>query len=183
MNATHHCHRYELAVDARDIDPPFMREDTLLDLYVCCQCSMYCVVSDLIPGVIPRQLVDEYSHVRLTRPPTEKTSTASVLIGWETLISIIEKRLWQDEQRILPVARVQFQQKVGWSQTAKQIFETLRFPMSIVPGTEEPGVCPPVIDPSISEGKQNRARLLRAWVEMSAWLTIYALSSIGPGSS
>lgn len=45
--------------------------------------------------------------------------------------------------------------------------------MSIVPGTEEPGVCPPVIDPSISEGKQNRARLLRAWVEMSAWLTIY----------
>ncbi|EED77376.1 predicted protein [Postia placenta Mad-698-R] len=93
------------------------------------------------------------------------------------MYSIIEKRLWQDEQRILPVARVQFQQKVGWSQTAKQIFETLRFPMSIVPGTEEPGVCPPVIDPSISEGKQNRARLLRAWVEMSAWLTIYQKNS------
>ncbi|KAF9812142.1 hypothetical protein IEO21_06375 [Rhodonia placenta] len=110
------------------------------------------MISDLVPGVIPRQLVDEYTHVRFTRPPTEKTSTASVLGNFHLMYSIIKKRLWQDEQRILPVARVRFQQKVGWSQTVKQIFETLRFPMSIVPGTEEPGVCPPIIDPSVSEG-------------------------------
>ncbi|EED80350.1 predicted protein [Postia placenta Mad-698-R] len=144
-NVTHHWHRYERAVDARDLNPPFMREDTLLDLYVCCQCSMYCLVSDIIPGVIPRQLVDEYTRDRLAHPPIERTPTASVLMGWETFISIIEKRLWQDEQRILPVKRARFQQKVGWSETVKQIFDVLGFPMSIVPETNALGTYKPQV--------------------------------------
>jgi ubiquitin carboxyl-terminal hydrolase 25/28 len=34
-------------------------EGKLLDLYVCCQCSFYCVASGVIPGVISRKYIDE----------------------------------------------------------------------------------------------------------------------------
>lgn len=32
---------------------------------------------------------------------------------------------------------------------------------------------PPDTEPSSPEGKRNRARLLRAWVEIGSWLTIF----------
>ena len=32
---------------------------------------------------------------------------------------------------------------------------------------------PPPIDPSTAEGRASRTALLRAWVEISAWLAVY----------
>jgi ubiquitin carboxyl-terminal hydrolase 25/28 len=51
---------------------------------------------------------------------------------------------------------------------SKHIFETLGF----VEKTIGKGLTLrlPVTDPSTSQGRQNRAKLLRAWVEISAWI-------------
>ena len=43
-------------------------EGKLLDLYVCCQCSFYCVASGIIPGVIPRKCIDELISGKRTNP-------------------------------------------------------------------------------------------------------------------
>ncbi|CDO68482.1 hypothetical protein BN946_scf184499.g7 [Trametes cinnabarina] len=178
-NITHHWHRYEKAVDAAKLNPPYTHGELLLDLYLCCQCSMYCLVSDVIPGVIPASLVDEFTRDKLSHPALDKTPKATVIAGWETILTIIDNRLWRDEKRSLPVGRARFRSKVGWSDVVRRVFETIGFPLEDLQQGEsstELALSPPPIDPSTPEGKASRAKLLRAWVEISAWLAIYQKS-------
>ena len=62
------------------------------------------------------------------------------------------------------------------------MFAALGFPLDNLPqsdkklkvkGAEELALQPPPIDPSTAEGRASRTKLLRAWVELSAWLAIY----------
>ena len=59
-------------------------EGKLLDLYVCCQCSFYCVVSGVIPGVIPRMYIDEVIRDKGRNPPLGKTGDQAVVSALET---------------------------------------------------------------------------------------------------
>ncbi|KAJ2964347.1 hypothetical protein NUW54_g14241 [Trametes sanguinea] len=175
----HHWHRYEKAVDAAKLNPPYTHGELLLDLYLCCQCSMYCLVSDVIPGVIPAALVDEFTRDKLSHPALDKTPRATVIAGWETILTIIDNRLWRDEKRSLPVGRARFRNKVGWSDVVRRVFETIGFPLEDLQQGEnstELALSPPPIDPSTPEGRASRTTLLRAWVEISAWLAIYQKS-------
>ncbi|KAH9884671.1 cysteine proteinase [Cubamyces lactineus] len=184
-NLTHHWHRYEKAVDATKLNPPYTRGELLLDLYLCCQCSLYCLVSDVIPGVIPTKLVDEFTRDKLSHPAIDKTPRATVVAGWETILTVIDNRLWRDEQRSLPVGRPKFRSKVGWSPPVQQVFKTIGFPLQDLQqgqNASELALQPPPIDPSTPEGKASRTLLLRAWVEVGAWLTVYEKSKESLGS-
>ncbi|KAI1792016.1 hypothetical protein LXA43DRAFT_862099, partial [Ganoderma leucocontextum] len=176
-NLTHHWHRYEKAVDATKLNPPYAHGDLLLDLYLCCQCSMYCLVSDVIPGVIPLPLVREFTVDKIGHPAIDKTPKATAVAGWETVLTIIDNRLWRDEKRSLPIARPRFHTKIGWNGHVERVFEALGFPLDNLSQSdgkaEELALQPPPIDPSTAEGKASRTKLLRAWVELSAWLAIY----------
>jgi ubiquitin carboxyl-terminal hydrolase 25/28 len=59
-------------------------EGKLLDLYVCCQCSFYCVASGVIPGVIPRKYIDEVIRDKRSNPPVGKTGDQAVVSALET---------------------------------------------------------------------------------------------------
>ena len=61
-------------------------EGDLLDLYVCCQCSLYCVVSDVIPGVIPQRTFEAFVKEKLDHPHLGKTAPASVAIALDTVL-------------------------------------------------------------------------------------------------
>ncbi|KAM5538398.1 hypothetical protein V8D89_008000 [Ganoderma adspersum] len=175
-NLTHHWHRYEKAVDATKLNPPYAHGELLLDLYLCCQCSMYCLVSDAIPGVIPLALVNDFTLDKIGHPAIDKTPKATAVAGWETVLTIIDNRLWRDEKRSLPIARPRFRAKVGWNDHVERVFAALGFPLDKLSqgdGKEEDALRPPPIDPSTAEGKASRTKLLRAWVELSAWLAIY----------
>ncbi|TBU41273.1 cysteine proteinase [Dichomitus squalens] len=176
-NMTHHWHRYEKAVDATKLNPPYVYGELLLDLYICCQCSMYCLVSDVIPGVIPAPLVKEFTLDKIGHPAIDKTPKATAVAAWETVLTIIDNRLWRDETRALPVGRPRFQTKIGWNGHVEQVFQVLGFPTDKLAqgdsNTQELTLQPPPIDPSTAEGKASRTKLLRAWVELSAWLAIY----------
>ncbi|KAM5538402.1 hypothetical protein V8D89_008004 [Ganoderma adspersum] len=90
--------------------------------------------------------------------------------------SIIDNRLWRDEKRSLPIARPRFRAKVGWNDHVERVFAALGFPLDKLSqgdGKEEDALQPPPIDASSAEGKASRTKLLRAWVELSAWLGIY----------
>ena len=87
VNVTHHWHRYEKAVDATKLNPPYSHGDLLLDLYLCCQCSTYCLVSDIIPGVIPLPLMDEFTREKLANPAPDKSPRATAVAAWETVLT------------------------------------------------------------------------------------------------
>lgn len=108
-------------------------EGKLLDLYMCCQCSFYCVASDLIPGVIPRKYLDAWIKDKKSNPPPGKTGEQAAVIALETIMlyvnlmfslekslricSALENILWKGEVRALKVnsASNTFQSKVGWN--------------------------------------------------------------------
>ncbi|KAI0095055.1 hypothetical protein BDY19DRAFT_916041 [Irpex rosettiformis] len=154
-------------------------EGDLLDLYVCCQCSVYCLVSQhVIPGVIPLRRVEEFVKDKSENPAVGKTSAIAVVSGWETIITILENRLWRGENRVLPVGRPKFQAKIGWSPTVSKVFESLDFTVQSLSGDSEQALHPPPIDPTTPGGKRSRAKLLRAWIEISAWLTLFPKNKI-----
>jgi ubiquitin carboxyl-terminal hydrolase 25/28 len=62
-------------------------EGRLLDLYVCCQCSFYCVASGVISGVIPRKSFDEFAKEKRSNPPPGKTGDQSVVTAFETIVT------------------------------------------------------------------------------------------------
>lgn len=65
---------------------PHEPDGDLLDLFVCCQCSFYCVVSDVIPGVIPHRTFEAFVREKLDNPHVGKTPTASVAIALDTFL-------------------------------------------------------------------------------------------------
>ena len=62
---------------------------------------------------------------------------------------------------------------------SRRVFEAIDYKVD-PPPPSSPGSPPgetmlvaPTIDPGTPEGRRSRAKLLRAWVEVSSWLTIY----------
>ena len=105
-------------------------EGDLLDLYVCCQCSLYCIVSEVIPGVIPVKYIEEFTRERWDNPAPDRNREESVVSGLETFLvcvqffmlcsilmgcSIVENKLWRGENRPITINRPVFQRKIGWT--------------------------------------------------------------------
>ena len=61
-------------------------EGRLLDLYVCCQCSFYCVASGVIPGVIPRRHLDELVRDKKGHPGVGKSAEDSIVLAFDTFL-------------------------------------------------------------------------------------------------
>lgn len=74
--------------DRMETDDPKKEDAALkLDLFACCQCQTNVYVSsDVIPGMIPTSLLNEFSGDKEAHPPLGKTREASVLIAWETIL-------------------------------------------------------------------------------------------------
>ncbi|KAG6907945.1 hypothetical protein DXG01_006803 [Tephrocybe rancida] len=151
-----------------EVDGSVEQEGRLLDLYICCQCSLYCVASGVIPGVIPRKCFDEFIRDKRNSPPLGKSGEIAVYEAIDTIIRIIENKLWKGENRLLRTDRPQFQFKLGWSSNVKRTLEVLGFTEEIF--ENQPALRPPPTDLASTVGRMNRRRLLRAWVEVSAWV-------------
>lgn len=61
-------------------------EGDLLDLYVCCQCSLYCIVSEVIPGAIPVKYIEEFTRERWDNPAPGRNREETVVSGLETFL-------------------------------------------------------------------------------------------------
>ncbi|KAF9486321.1 cysteine proteinase [Pholiota conissans] len=146
-------------------------EGKLFDLYICCQCSFYCVASGIIPGVIPRKHIEELIRDKKDNPPLGKTPEQAVILAVETFLIALENKLWKGNNRMIKVMSTGFQNKVGWNPNVKRIFELLGFIEESV--ERDCTLKPPVTDLSTPLGKQSRRKLLRAWLEFNAWLTDY----------
>ncbi|OCB86190.1 cysteine proteinase [Sanghuangporus baumii] len=157
-------------IDAREE----LETHNLLDLYVCCQCSFYVVVSDVIPGVIPIKTLDAFITEKQNNPPVGKSCQYSVHTAMETVMMVIENKLWRGNNKMLSVTGKTFSSKVGWNPTVQKLFESMGFKLymsSPKEGVEATTTLqPPDTDPSSEHGCLNRERLLRVWVELGATL-------------
>ncbi|KAJ7492270.1 hypothetical protein FB451DRAFT_524690 [Mycena latifolia] len=161
----------QIGVDDQDKMDVDEQEGPLLDLYVCCQCACYLLRSPVISGVVPRPLWDDLVREKRANPQLGKTPETSIALAMETLLMAIENNLWKGETRMLRVNRPGFQKKMGWSPTIKKVFETLGFTDDTF--ATESGLRPPITDINVPQGKQNRAKLLRAWAEIGSWMANY----------
>ena len=57
-----------------------------------------------------------------------------------------------------------------------KVFESLDFTVQPLSGDSEQALNPPPVDPTSPTGRRSRAKLLRAWVEISTWLALYLKS-------
>ena len=113
VNKTHHFHAFKKAVDGRDLNPPFHHTDWeslvethlenledevlqnedkqghLFDLYLCCQCSVYCVVSEVISGVIPMEHIEKFRHQKLNNPQPGRNGEMTLAIAWGTFLKFV----------------------------------------------------------------------------------------------
>lgn len=112
-------------------DSVIEEEGDLLDLYVCCQCSLYCIVSEVIPGVVPVKYIEEFVRERWDNPAPSRNREESVVSGLETFLvcvesfilhskiltkcSIVENKLWRGENRSITISRPAFLRKIGWT--------------------------------------------------------------------
>ncbi|KAJ4470797.1 hypothetical protein J3R30DRAFT_3408070 [Lentinula aciculospora] len=160
----------------------------LLDAYVCCQCSFFLVVSspstsfaqkdnslNVIPGVIPLPTWNAYVDDRLKNPNPSMSKEQTLLGGLETLLIIIQNHLWKGESRNIKVNGLGFSRRLGWGEWIQSILQTLSFHPESHKNPANPQVMDiflrgPVITPTTSEGRLNRRKLIRAWVEISSWI-------------
>ncbi|KAL0565497.1 ubiquitin-specific protease ubp2 [Marasmius crinis-equi] len=144
-------------------------EGVLLDLYMCCQCSVYIVASDTQPGVVPSGVWKAFIDEKMANPAVGSKPEHSVILGLETLLLTIENVLWKSENRALRVSRPGFKRKIGWTPVVEKVFECISF-VRDPSGTENEDVLRPPLNDVVSPlGKHHRAKLLRAWVEIGAW--------------
>ncbi|KIM40703.1 hypothetical protein M413DRAFT_28483 [Hebeloma cylindrosporum] len=145
-------------------------EGELLDLYVCCQCSFYCVVSAVIPGVVPRRHLEELVRDRTRNRSAGTSAEQAVASANKALLVAVENKLWKGNNRWIKLFSTGFQTNVGWNANIKRIFELLGF-VEVVTKAGDRCLKPPLTDPTFPAGKQNRRQLLRAWLEIASWRT------------
>lgn len=77
--------------DAVSIDevaePATEEEGKLLDLYVCCQCTLYCVASGVISGVVPKKYMDDLQRERKSHPGVGKSPEQTIALTVETILT------------------------------------------------------------------------------------------------
>jgi hypothetical protein len=98
-NETHHFHYYKAAVDGsritepsnlgtpnHDSDDPRKYEGDPLDLFICCQCTLYFVVSDVIPSVIPQEIFEAFVRDKVCHPDGGQSPAVSLVVAIDTFM-------------------------------------------------------------------------------------------------
>jgi ubiquitin carboxyl-terminal hydrolase 25/28 len=76
-------------VSIDEVDEPATEEEEgkLLDLYVCCQCTLYCVSSGVISGVVSKKYMDELQRDRKGHPGVGKSPEQTIALTIETILT------------------------------------------------------------------------------------------------
>ncbi|KAJ3887313.1 hypothetical protein GG344DRAFT_68912 [Lentinula edodes] len=132
-------------------------------------------IPNVIPGVIPLQTWNAYVNDRLENPNPSMSKEQTLLGGLETLLIIIQNHLWKGENRNIKVNGKGFSRRLGWGEWIQSILLSLSFHPETHKNPANPQIIDiflrgPVITPSTNEGRLNRRRLIRAWVEISSWI-------------
>ena len=76
-------------IAADEVGEPATEEEEgkVLDLYVCCQCTLYCVASEVISGVVSKKYMDELQRDRKAHPAIGKSPEQTIALTVETILT------------------------------------------------------------------------------------------------
>ncbi|KAG9055761.1 ubiquitin-specific protease ubp2 [Serendipita sp. 407] len=149
-----------LEMDSKSSSPDILPGVDYLDLYACCQCSTnFYVTRRPIPGVVSARLIADLTRERYS----SARSHIPVTLALEFIVRIVEKTLWQ-KSRPIKYESEAFRVNFGTDAQALQIWEQLGF----IIDREQKLLVPPSL-----EEIEARSRLLRGWMELSAYTADY----------
>ncbi|KIY73387.1 cysteine proteinase [Cylindrobasidium torrendii FP15055 ss-10] len=171
-------HRRTAIIDA-DIDVEKMQIEEvnnaaeeagfLLDLYVCCTCACYCIVSPPIDGIVKGSVWAGFVADRRENPQVGRSKEVSLYKSVAALAGILLALLWNGQRRNLKKSG-KFLTLFGTSSHVTSLFESWGYITEIKEGEQQ--LAPPAVDLS-PNGRIGRAKALRAWIEINAWLQDY----------
>jgi hypothetical protein len=93
-NLTHHLHLYPSLATGESLNPSFEMNPMIhqpedcngLDVYACCQCPSYIVVSRPIPGVLPFELLRNVYKDKLDNPALGMTGHQTAIRAFDVLL-------------------------------------------------------------------------------------------------
>lgn len=147
--------------DGNDIHADIVPGVDYLDLYACCQCTTNLYVTrNPVPGVVSPRLLADLQRERASGGQ----GPVRVAVALEFIIRLVEALMWKGQNRPLKYDGPAFQRSFGEDAQALQIWGQLGY---IIDRTERVLVPPDLTDADI------RARLLRGWIELSAYTADY----------
>ncbi|SCV68286.1 BQ2448_407 [Microbotryum intermedium] len=121
---------------------------------------------ELYPCVIPMHVLHELLKARSESPSPGDSAEEARLNAIQTLWRSLDNLLFKAEQRPLSINGKAFARCLPWDDLTRAIFVAiLGFEQ-----TPEETLCPPNLVESTEEGKVNRRRLLRCWLELGLWI-------------
>ncbi|KAI1782739.1 Pkinase-domain-containing protein [Ganoderma leucocontextum] len=144
-------------------EPPYLNQNPLKALYL--------IATNGTPQVAnPEQLTPEFRDylARTLEVDAEKRPTAAELLEHPFF------KLSEPLRTLTPLIKA----ARDIAKNKERVFEVLGFRLEEArlqgdSKVQEQMLRPPPIDPATAEGRASRAKLLRAWIELSAWLAIY----------
>ncbi|SCZ90100.1 BZ3500_MvSof-1268-A1-R1_Chr1-3g01776 [Microbotryum saponariae] len=121
---------------------------------------------ELYPCVIPMHVLHELLRTRSESPSPGDSAEDAKLNAIQTLWRSLDNLLFKAEQRPLSINGKAFARCLPWDELTRAIFVAiLGFRL-----TPEETLCPPNLVDSTDEGRVNRHRLLRCWLELGLWI-------------
>ncbi|KAH8810301.1 hypothetical protein DL96DRAFT_533899 [Flagelloscypha sp. PMI_526] len=152
-----------------------------LDLYVCCQCQLFLIASSVLQPSIPESIWNAFLEERRRILIPKTTLATRIVSGLKALHVAIQSTLWREPHRSLKTNTLSFKRRFGAFTAAtlvklfslqtpltEAIFEFIGF--FVQRDDNGDTLFPGPTDRSSLEGLQNRAKMLRIWVGLGAFL-------------
>ncbi|KAM0793608.1 hypothetical protein ACM66B_001041 [Microbotryomycetes sp. NB124-2] len=129
---------------------------------------------EFYPLVIPRRLWYAFETDRKTDPPVGVTPSVAMYRAVNLIWMALDNILFKGEIRALPVTGKNFAKWMTWNHISQAIFvTTLGFTYRVQTQDGAPDTMTlhaPNLDERTEDGKLNRARCLRCWLELGLWI-------------
>ncbi|KAJ1026818.1 hypothetical protein NDA16_002115 [Ustilago loliicola] len=173
--------------EAPDVPIPVLED---FNMHRCCVTGKTLISSppDSIVSVIDRNLLTRFKENRESNPAPGYTGSETFIRGLRVLIKVIGNFV-HGERRPAPTTTIILSQKLGWDQHSRQIFQDLGWkdhqmpdgrnaimpPLSTNKSADEATVSQTAAATSASAHSPHviLQRHIRAWMELSAWLSIH----------
>ncbi|GAA5867533.1 hypothetical protein JCM1840_002542 [Sporobolomyces johnsonii] len=122
------------------------------------------------PPVIPTDLWSRLLDARGNAPTPGQSRHEAQFKSVHTIWRVVDDALFKGETRAVPIMGKTFSRVMPMDSITHDVFLAVLGYRAVGGGT---ALSPPSIDDRTDEGRENRARLLRCWLELGLWLEDY----------
>ncbi|PWY99438.1 cysteine proteinase [Testicularia cyperi] len=163
-------------------EPPVIEEFNMHRCYIT-GAAILSTPPDTITSAVDRRLLEDFRTSREQDPAVGMTGTESFVRALRVLVRILGNAV-HGEIRSVATNSITMTQKLGWDNHARAIIDSLGWHQDTMPDGRQ-AIRPPSLFGSDASDHWRLRRLIRAWIELSAWLAFHValLRQTKPGSA